>query len=202
MKAKLAVLVGVSLLLLAVVLASGQVRQALGRRSGQRGSQAGNSAAPPRVSAPRAFREAANPLGPQQTIQQRIQRLAITLDLTEEQKSQAAKIFADTATALQPVQQQFRAAHQLLSDAARANNTAQIDQAASTIGALAAQMTAIQGRAEARFCAILMPDQQAKLPNGVRLFGGFGPAGGAGPRAVGPRAGGPRAGRGRAPVQP
>jgi Spy/CpxP family protein refolding chaperone len=57
----------------------------------------------------------------------------------------------------------LQAAHQSIGDAVKANDTAAIDQAATTIGNLTAQSTAIDAKANAAFYRILTPDQQAKF---------------------------------------
>jgi Spy/CpxP family protein refolding chaperone len=160
MKKRSLVLVAVSLLLFAGLVPA-QEQQGRGRRSGQ-----GN----PPGGAP----------DPQQMIQQRIDRLASELSLTEAQKTQAATIFANAAKAAQPLNQQVRETRQSLQEAIKANNTAQIDQLSTTFGTQMGQVTAINSKAEAQFISILTPEQQAKLPSGpLGLFGGgFGGFGG------------------------
>jgi Spy/CpxP family protein refolding chaperone len=59
---------------------------------------------------------------------------------------------------------------------------ADIERAATQLGTLHGQMAAIQGKAQARFRAILTPDQKTKLDSGERAprMGGFGGPGGFG----------------------
>lgn len=112
------------------------------------------------------------PPDPQQMAQHRVDRLAERLNLTDAQKSQAVAIFANAAQLAQPLHQQSRETRKLLQDAVSANNVAQIDQLASTLGTLTAQLIAIESRAEAQFLALLTPEQRANLPS--RGFGGPG----------------------------
>ncbi len=165
MKRRFLVQIAMSLFLSAV-LASGQAQQGRGRRFGEAGPNPGS------------------PPDPQQMLQNRIDRLASLLNLTDAQKSQAATIFGNAAQAAQPLRQQMRDTRKTLQDAVRANNTAQIDQLSNTLGTLTGQLTAIENKAEANFIAILTPDQQDKLPNGG-FFGGPGPGPGFG-RGQGP----------------
>lgn len=169
MKQRSMVLGVISLLLLALV-AWGQDPQGQRRRGGQ-GTQGGS-------------------FDPQQMLQQRVDRLATELNLTDAQKTQALSIFRDAAKATMPLQQQMREARQALQDAVKANDTAKIDQLSTTVGTLTGQSTAINSKAEAQFIAALTPEQKAKIPNTpFGLFGGFGfggPGGGAGGERRGP----------------
>jgi Spy/CpxP family protein refolding chaperone len=59
--------------------------------------------------------------------------------------------------------QSMHAAHQTLDTAVKTNDGAAIDQAATTIGNLTAQLTATHAKAEAAFYQILNSDQQNKF---------------------------------------
>ena len=122
------------------------------------------------------------PGDPQQMLEQRLERITEMLSLSGDQKTKATSIFADAARAAQPLRQQMREARTSLQAAVRANDAAQIDKLASTIGTLTAQSTAIESKAEAQFISTLTPEQVSKLPEG---FGGFGLMGGGGPGGFG-----------------
>jgi Spy/CpxP family protein refolding chaperone len=112
-----------------------------------------------------------------------VDHLTKFLTLTAAQQQQATTIFTSAATANSTARASLKTARQALSDAVKSNNTAAIDQAASTIGTLTAQIASSDGRAEAAFIQILTPDQQTKLSQvegeGRGHFGGVG--GGPGP---------------------
>jgi len=115
------------------------------------------------------------PGDPQQMLEARVERISEMLSLSGDQKTKATSIFADAAKASQPLRQQMRDARTSLQAAVRANDAAQIDKLASTIGTLTAQSTAIESKAEAQFISTLTPDQVSRIPEG---FGGFGLMGG------------------------
>lgn len=126
------------------------------------------------------------PPDPQTLIQMRVSFLTTFLNLTDAQKASATTIFTDAYTASQSPQSSLKSARQALSDAIKSNNTGAIDQASATIGTLSGQLTAIDGKAEAAFYALLTADQQAKYdsrPHGGPGFGG--PGGPRGPRGFG-----------------
>jgi Spy/CpxP family protein refolding chaperone len=189
MKPKLVVLVGVVLLLLAVVLAFGQGQLSRGHRFGPPAAAGANAGRSTTGTPP-------TPPTPEQMVQNRVNRLATVLSLTDDQKAKATTIFTAGMKAEQPLRQQMQAARKVLLGAVKANKTGQIDQAANTIGALTAQTTATSARTEAQFYALLTADQQAKLPNG--FFGALGGAGRGGPGARPGPAG--RGGAGFAPM--
>lgn len=156
MKNKFLIAVTLSVLLLSVFVAA-QAPPERGRRFGDAGRPG-------------------NPPDPQQMLQDRIERLAGALSLTDAQKTQATTIFTDAATASRPLMSQLRETRRSLQGAVKSNNVAQIDQLANTVGSLTAQITAIESKAEAQFISILTEEQKNKLPEGV--FGGFGGFGG------------------------
>jgi Spy/CpxP family protein refolding chaperone len=103
------------------------------------------------------------PPEPAKMAQHRVAHLTTMLNLTPDQQSQATTLFTNAAQAEAPLMQQMRAAHASLRSAAKSNNTAAIDQAATTVGNLTAQMIAIHTKADAAFNALLTADQQAKF---------------------------------------
>jgi len=103
------------------------------------------------------------PPDPQKMIQFRVDRLAAFLSLTDAQKTQALTIFTDAFAAGASARSDEQAARQQLNGAVKANDAAAIDQAAAAIGAAVAQLSAIDGKADAAFYSILTPDQQTKF---------------------------------------
>jgi Spy/CpxP family protein refolding chaperone len=93
----------------------------------------------------------------------RVEFLATYLSLTSAQQAQAKTMFdaedaaAKTAvTALQTAQDALTAADK------QGQSDYQLDQLATTVGARFGDLAAIHAKAEAKFYAILTPDQQAK----------------------------------------
>ena len=122
------------------------------------------------------------PPAPADMAARRVQFLTARLGLSTDQQQQATTIFTAAATSAATIRDSMRTARQSLSDAVKANNTASIDQLASTIGGLDAQQTAIDSKADAAFYQILTADQKTKFDAGVGMGpGGFGP----GPRGFG-----------------
>lgn len=101
-----------------------------------------------------------NPAG---RVQHRVEFLTTLLSLTPTQQEQATTIFTNAATADATVHSSLKTAHQGLGDAIKTNNTANIEQFATTIGNLTAQVVANQAKADAAFYQILTPEQQTKL---------------------------------------
>lgn len=143
------------------------------------------------------------PPNPAQMIQRRVQRLTTLLNLTSDQQQQAINFFTTAANTAGPLLTQLRTARQSLHTAIQNNDLNTINQVATQIGTLTAQLTVAGAVAEAQFFHILTPDQQQKL-NALqeRRHGkgpgpmGFGPGGPEGFAPGGP--GGP-GGPGRGP---
>jgi Spy/CpxP family protein refolding chaperone len=133
------------------------------------------------------------PPDPAQRVQHHVQFLTTMLNLTTAQQTQATTIFT-SAEGQSTTFQTMKTAHDALQTAVKNNDSAAIDQAATTIGNLTAQMTAAHAKAEAAFMQILNADQQAKFSQlkhrgGPGMFGhGPGP-GHAGPGGPGPDGG-------------
>ena len=83
--------------------------------------------------------------------------------MTPAQQAQAKSIFQEARQSGQPIRQQLKQTRQSLWAAVQANNTAQIQQLASTEGSEIGQLAAIRGTAMAKVYQILTPDQQQKL---------------------------------------
>ena len=115
-------------------------------------------------------------------VQHRVNFLTTLLSLTAAQQQQATTIFTTMATAQASVYSSMTAARQSLQSAVQSNDTAAIEQAASTIGTLTAQTTLNQAKADAAFYQILTPAQQTQLTqfesqSHGRMGRGMGPAG-------------------------
>jgi Spy/CpxP family protein refolding chaperone len=103
------------------------------------------------------------PPDPAKMAQHRIDFLTTMLNLTPAQQTQATQLFTNAEQGQVTTMQNMRTAHDALQTAVKNNDTAAIDQAATTIGNLSAQMTAAHAKADAAFLQILTPDQQAKF---------------------------------------
>jgi protein CpxP len=115
---------------------------------------------------------------PAQFAQRRLDRLATLLDLTDTQKTQAQAIFDAASQARQALSDQLRAARTALQDAANTGKSdAEIDRLAAALGTLEGQLAAIDTKAQAKFQALLTPDQKNKLQT-------LGPMGPGGPRPL------------------
>jgi len=84
------------------------------------------------------------------------------LGLTEEQKTQAKAIFGAAREEAKPLLKRLRSEHEALSAAIRANDAAKIEQAAKAQAEILSQLTAIRGKAMAKFYATLTPEQKAQ----------------------------------------
>lgn len=120
------------------------------------------------------------PPDPATMAKHRVSFLTTMLSLTATQQQQATTILTNAATSAQSLHEQMRTAHENLKTATQKNDTASIDQIASTIGNLTAQTISIQAKADAALYAVLTPDQQTKFDQ-LRTHGpghGFGGPGG------------------------
>jgi Spy/CpxP family protein refolding chaperone len=104
-----------------------------------------------------------NPPDPAAMAQHHIDFLTKQLSLTTQQQQQAAAIFSGVQNDAKNTHEQMRAAHDNLKAAIQKNDTAAIEQAASVIGNLTAQMTTAHAKAQAAFYQTLTPEQQTKM---------------------------------------
>lgn len=88
------------------------------------------------------------------------QRIMKELNLTADQKTQAKAIMQQAKTAAAPLRTQLQANQEALAAAVKSNDTAQIQSLAAAQGALRGQALAIRSAANAKFYALLTPDQQ------------------------------------------
>ena len=107
-------------------------------------------------------------------IARRVEFLTALLTLTTAQAQQVTTIFTNAAAAVTPIQTNLDTARTSLKAAVQANNTAQIDQLSTQIGAFSGQITAAQSKAEAAFYALLTAEQRTRY-DAVRNRGGRGP---------------------------
>jgi Spy/CpxP family protein refolding chaperone len=103
------------------------------------------------------------PPEPATMVQHRVEFLTNMLNLSQSQQNQATTIFTSAEQSVVATMQSMHAAHQTLDTAVKTNDSAAIDQAATTIGNLTAQLTATHAKAEAAFYQILNSDQQNKF---------------------------------------
>jgi Spy/CpxP family protein refolding chaperone len=123
------------------------------------------------------------PPDPASMAQHQVQFLNTLLTLTSAQQTQALSVFTATATSEASLREEDRTAHQALDAAAKANDSAAITEAATTIGSLAAQRAEAHAKADAALYQLLTPAQQIKLSQ----FKAQGPGFGFGPGGPGPR---------------
>jgi Spy/CpxP family protein refolding chaperone len=122
-------------------------------------------------------------------VAQMVSHYTTLLDLTSAQQTQATTIFTTQVTGSQALQTSMQTAQTALQTAITSNSSSGIAAAATAIGNLTAQQTAIQATGTAAFYAILTSDQQTKFTElGNPVQGGQGGPGGPG---GGPGGGGP-----------
>jgi Spy/CpxP family protein refolding chaperone len=115
----------------------------------------------------------------------RVDFLTGYLSLTDTQKTQAQAIFDAADKQAQVLQGQMASARDDIKAAVKASKPdTTFDTLGAALGALEGQMAAIDGKAQAKFYAILTPEQQAKYdsitqrgPGPMRGPGGPGAAG-------------------------
>ena len=133
-----------------------------------------------------AMAQQGNPPDPAKMAQHHIDFLTKQLSLTAQQQQQATTIFSGVANNAKTTHEQMRAAHDSLKAAIQKNDTAGIEQAANTLGALTTQMTVAHAKAQAAFYQTLTPEQQTKMNeleshHGMGRGHGFGHGGSGGP---------------------
>ncbi len=120
------------------------------------------------------------PHDPAAMIQRRVSQLTTLLTLTPAQQQQATTIFTASATADQTTNAALATARQNLNAAVKNNDAGGIEQAATAIGNLTAQVTISDSKAQASFLQMLTPDQQTKYNQlGHGMGHGFGRGAGA-----------------------
>ena len=107
-------------------------------------------------------------------VQHRVKLLTTLLTLTTAQQQQATSIYTTAATAADSIHSNMKSARGALRAAVNANDTATIEQTATTIGTLTGQLTGNEAKADAAFFQILTPDQQNKFTQFESQTHGFG----------------------------
>ena len=93
-----------------------------------------------------------------------VEFLATYLGLSDSQKDQAKTVFNNAAQAARALRDPLRQAREALRKASEGNRSdGEIDQLAATVGNLTGQIEAIDAKAQARFHALLTPEQTDKL---------------------------------------
>lgn len=114
---------------------------------------------------------------PARMVEARVTMLAQALNLTEAQKAQATKLFADAQEASQRFREEIQVARQELQTAIKANDLAAIERNAREIGTATAEMTVIEARAQAAFYVLLTAEQKARFDQMPGRGMGMGPGG-------------------------
>jgi Spy/CpxP family protein refolding chaperone len=90
------------------------------------------------------------------------EQMTQALNLTVAQKEQTKTIFGEAKQKAEAIRQEMRQNREALYAAVKANNTAQIQQLSSRLGELQGKVMAIRSEANAKFYAILTPEQRTK----------------------------------------
>jgi Spy/CpxP family protein refolding chaperone len=115
-----------------------------------------------------------------------VKTLTTLLSLTSAQQQQALTIYTNAASAQQTAMDSDKESRESLRTAIKNNDSATIDQVASTMAQTHAQITSIKAKADAAFYQILTADQQTKLSDlESQHIGVFGEPGPGGPPAMG-----------------
>jgi Spy/CpxP family protein refolding chaperone len=92
-----------------------------------------------------------------------VKTLTTLLSLTSAQQQQALTIYTNAAKAQQTAMDSDKESRENLRTAIKNNDSASIDQVASTMAQTHAQITSIKAKADAAFYQILTAEQQSKL---------------------------------------
>jgi len=90
------------------------------------------------------------------------EQMAQSLNLSAAQKQQAKTIFDESRQKAQPIREEMRQNREALHAAVKANNTSEIHRLSSHLGELQGKVMAIRSEANAKFYAILSPEQRTK----------------------------------------
>ncbi len=114
-------------------------------------------------SAPAVFAQGPDGPGGGNNVQRRVAFLADRLSLTSAQQTQVTAILnAGTDANATTSRASMKAAHDTLNTAIQANDSAAMEQAATTIGNLTAQSTLARAKTDAAIYKVLTPDQRTK----------------------------------------
>ena len=103
------------------------------------------------------------PPTPAQMAQREVSRYTTLLSLTSEQEATATSLYTEEATTAEPLRTSERASHKALETAIKADDMAAIQSAATTLGTLNGELTAVRALTEAKFYATLTADQKTRF---------------------------------------
>ena len=111
-------------------------------------------------------------------VQHRVAYLTTVLSLTSAQQTQVTNILTNAQMNRSTAHTSMKTAHTNLQNAIRSNDAAAMEQAANSLGTLAAQEALAHAKTEAAIYQVLTPDQQTKMTqleaeghHGGRAFG-------------------------------
>jgi Spy/CpxP family protein refolding chaperone len=107
----------------------------------------------------------------------RVAHYTTLLSLSSAQVEGATAFFTEEATSETALHGRERTAHEALKAAVKSNEAAAIQEAATTLGQLEGERTALHATAEAKFYATLTSDQKTKFTELEREHGMRGPGG-------------------------
>ncbi len=112
------------------------------------------------------------PPTPEQMAQHEVSRYTTLLSLNSQQEADATSIFTAAATTESTLRATERTTHQALEAAIKSDDTAAIEQAATSLGQISGERMAAHALAQAKFYATLTADQKTKFAELERGFHG------------------------------
>jgi periplasmic protein CpxP/Spy len=128
-------------------------------------------------SAPAMFPQGPDGPGGGNNVQRRVAFLTDRLSLTSAQQTQITAILNVADPNASTSRASMKAAHDTLNTAVQANDSATMEQAATTIGNLTAQSTLARAKTDAAIYKVLTPDQRTKYSQIQQDMGRGGPRG-------------------------
>ena len=110
------------------------------------------------------------PANRQEWMQRRFDRMSAALNLTDAQKTQAQAILKGAHENAKQFSAQLKQNRQALSEAVKANDSAQIERLSAENGQLTGKMMAMRTEAFAKIYQTLTPDQKAKADQWAANF--------------------------------
>jgi periplasmic protein CpxP/Spy len=127
--------------------------------------------------APAIFAQGPDGAGGGNGVQRRVAFLTERLSLTSAQQTQITAILNVADPNALASRASMKAAHDTLNTAVQANDSAAMEQAATTIGNLTAQSTLARAKTDAAIYKVLTPDQRTKYSQMQQDMGRGGPRG-------------------------
>ena len=112
------------------------------------------------------------PPTPEQMAQHEVSRYTTLLSLNSQQEADATSIFTAAATTESTLRATERTTHQALEAAIKSDDTAAIEQAATSLGQISGERMTAHALAQAKFYATLTADQKTKFAELERGFHG------------------------------